>query len=204
MSEDEQQNQGDNFSKTQLFVTIRLTKPDEINTLLQLQTKSLRILTAKDYDRRQIEAIIERNYRLNQFRMGAITFVAEYEGKIIGFAILNRIFRIIDAVFVHPDFVRRSVGKQLMFAIEQEAIQRKIKSLLVLSSLTAINFYQALGYQILGETTISHNKIKIPCVYMKKQFLPFTLIDRLYGWIIIVLSCAAIARFLYLVLSLSH
>jgi putative acetyltransferase len=170
----------------------------------KLQTKSLRILSAKDYDRKQIEAIIERNYRLNQFRMGAITFVAEYEGEIIGFAILNRIFRGIDAVFVHPDFVRRSVGKQLVFAIEQEASQRKIKSLLVLSSLTAIAFYKALGYQILGETTISNNEIKIPCVYMKKQILPFTLIDKLCGWIILILSYAAIARFLYLVLSLSH
>jgi hypothetical protein len=36
MSEDEQQNQGDYRLKSQLPVTIRLAKPDEINTLLQI------------------------------------------------------------------------------------------------------------------------------------------------------------------------
>jgi hypothetical protein len=82
MREDEQQNQGDSSSRPQLAVTIRLMEPDEVNTLLKLQATSIRVLNAKDYDSRQIEAIIERNYRINQFEMGTITFVAEYEKKL--------------------------------------------------------------------------------------------------------------------------
>lgn len=175
MEDSEQPTQG----KTQFPVKIRLMKSNEEKTLLQLQEKSIRELNTQDYNREQIEVIIDRICRLSCFDTGTVTFVAERESSIVGFATLNKSTSYINAIYVSPNCVRQGVGKQLMLAIEEEAIQRKIGDLFTFSSLTAINFYKALGYKIIEEKNLLSNaSIEIPVALMIKQNARFTFFDR--------------------------
>jgi putative acetyltransferase len=78
-------------------------------------------------------------------------------------------------MFVHPDFTRLGIGTRLLEAIEKVAIQKKYKTMYVMSSLSAIEFYQARGYTITIESGFwSEPTIWIPCVNMQKQLIPLT------------------------------
>lgn len=49
--------------------------------------------------------------------------------------------------FVHPDFQRNGVGTHLIKAIETIAAKNKIKTIKCGSSLSAISFYEKMGYR---------------------------------------------------------
>ncbi|MCC5635790.1 GNAT family N-acetyltransferase [Nostoc sp. CHAB 5844] len=171
-------------ANNQLGVKIRLMKNHEKDKLFQLQEFSIRVLNSQDYNNEQIEAILNKTSRSNLFGQGTITFVAEYENKIIGFSTLNKISNMVNAVFVHPHYVYQGIGKQLMLALEQEALNCKIKRLTVFASLTAVSFYKSLGYQYEGKVELSGVRRKIPCVLMTKQLLPLNTFEQLCACVI--------------------
>lgn len=94
-------------------------------------------------------------------------FVAKKKEKIVGFSSLFK--DEVRAVYVHPDYTRQRVGKMLLSVVEKKAQTRNIKKLKLSSSLTAIPFYSALGYEAIE---YSHHKLRsgvqIPCAVMRK------------------------------------
>lgn len=172
--------------KPQLPVQIRLLKVDEVDLLLKLQEESIRTLNARDYNQAEVEALVKS--QVFPPRVGRIPFVAEYEGQLVGFVTLDVAGEIIDAIFVHPDFERCGIGRQLMAVMEQEALQRRIKRLLVFSSLTAVDFYRSLGYSDVRKLEISCDSVKIPCISMFKQLIPVTLPEQLYEIVTLILK----------------
>ena len=151
-------------------LSIRKAQPDDIIPCLRIQIDALRILCQQDYPPEQLEALIERNIRYSS-RGGCrdeITVVAQAEGVIVGFSAL--LGRRISAVYVHPQRVRQRIGGRLLAAIERIAVIHNIRTLRVAASLTARPFYQANGYQVLGESYIRVDKdLRIRCIDMKKQ-----------------------------------
>ncbi|MEL6816818.1 MAG: GNAT family N-acetyltransferase, partial [Cyanobacteria bacterium J06598_3] len=67
----------------------------------------------------------------------------------------------IQAVFTHPEFVYKGVGRALVNELERRATLRNSKKLLVMSSLTAVGFYEALYYQRLADTVTVGNNLNI-------------------------------------------
>ena len=71
-------------------------------------------------------------------------FVAAINNRIVGTATLLNDY--IGTVFVDPEVQGRGIGSKLMETLENLAIQRKVKALKLHSSISAINFYEKLGY----------------------------------------------------------
>jgi predicted GNAT family N-acyltransferase len=71
----------------------------------------------------------------------------------------------IGRVAVIKQFRRRGIGTLLMEALEQEARSRGLSKLWFHSQISAVPFYQALGYQAYGEEYMEAN---IPHVSMEK------------------------------------
>jgi putative acetyltransferase len=95
-------------------------------------------------------------------------WAAEQDGTIIGFGALEG--EQIQAVYVHPDHVRRGVGTRLLRKIEEVVRSQGLAALRMRASLMAVPFYQANGYQVLERC--SHcllEAVEIPCVKMCKQ-----------------------------------
>jgi len=154
-------------------IQIRLAKSEDSEEILELQANSLRILSSQDYNQRQIESLI-RSQKSGRF-INEIIFVAECSKRLVGFASLLVDAPSINAMFVHPDFVRQGIGTKLITAIESAAIEKKYKELYVNSSLSAVKFYQANGYEVIGKLGFrSENKTWIPCMMMRKQIIPLT------------------------------
>lgn len=82
----------------------------------------------------------------------ADTWVADYEGMLVGFVSLNE--EMLAALFVHPFFQGNGIGKQLLqFAMEQS-------DSLVLSvykeNKRAMDFYRKQGFEVVQEQVDKH------------------------------------------------
>ena len=150
---------------------------DEVENSLALIHQSIRILSTHFYSAETIEKIV-RLYEKPNSLFGTI-FVAQYGSQLVGVASAQFCLGFsgnINAVFTHPEFTHNGVGRGLVQALEQSAIENNIKVMTVLSSLTAVKFYQTLGYDYRGETTIDG---VIPCVRLQKQLQPLTVKDHI-------------------------
>ena len=159
----------DPSSSPQVF-SIRKAQPDEVIQQLRIQIDALRTLCRQDYAPEQIEGLIERNIRYSS-RGGyqrEITLVAEADGMIVGFSAL--LGRRISAVYVHPQYVRQGIGSRLLAALERIAATQNIRTLRVAASLTAHPFYQANGYQVIGDSYLGvHKGLRVRYIDMKKR-----------------------------------
>lgn len=159
------------FSPAQML-SIRKAQPDDVIQQLRIQIDALRTLCRQDYTPEQIEGLIERNIRYAS-RGGCqseLTLVAEVDGVIVGFSAL--LGRRISALYVHPRYVRQGIGSRLLAALEQRAVTQNIRTLRVAASLTAHPFYQANGYQVLGESFLGVDKgLRVRYIDMKNHLL---------------------------------
>lgn len=154
-------------------IQIRLAKSEDLKEILELQGTSLRTLTTSsaEYNPIQIESLI-RSQASARIKYDEIWFVADYEDKVVGFASLLLDQPTISGVFVHPDFMRQGIGTRLLEAIEKTAVDKKYEVLYVVSALTAVNFYQARGYQFIRQSGFSSEaNVWIPCVSLEKRLL---------------------------------
>ena len=81
-----------------------------------------------------------------------IAVVAEIDGALVGFGLLNLQGRI-TLLYVAPDARFRGVSKGLLASLENEAIARGLRELKLESSLTALQFYSRCGYTSSGPST---------------------------------------------------
>ena len=150
---------------------------DEVEESLALIHLSIRTLSTQSYSPELIEKIV-RLYEKPNSLFGTI-FVAECHSQLVGVAAAQHYLGItgnINAVFTHPEFIHNGIGRQLVQALEKSAVDNDIKVMTVISSLTAVGFYQTLGYDYRGQTKIQGT---IPCVRLEKLLQPLTLKDRL-------------------------
>ncbi|MEA5471720.1 GNAT family N-acetyltransferase [Spirulina sp. 06S082] len=169
-------------------IKIRLAKPEEITTILELQSQALTFLSAIDYTATEIEAMIQTQGKART-DCQEIVFVAEEQEtspidisrthnipqkKIIGFSCLSSHSADINGIYIHPDRIRQNIGTQLLQAIEAVAIEKRYRRLWVSSALNAIKFYQANGYQKKSYQRLQLNNIHISVAIMSKQLIPLT------------------------------
>ena len=160
------------------FIILRRGRFEDTEELFQVTMKSIETLCAKDYTSEQLQCLLaNKSERFRQgIKLGETIFVAELEGKIIGYSSL--LSKSIGAMFVLPEYARRGVGKKLLATIEKEAIARNRKVLTAIASLTGVPFYQACGYRRLGNYSLFiedcqiGTTLKIPCIRMGKWLLP--------------------------------
>jgi putative acetyltransferase len=154
-------------------ITVRPAVDSDRDRISQLHSKSIQQLCTADYTDAQIQALLEDKKVYGTKSWGDLVLVAEYGETIVGFSALMR--GTVSAMYVHPEWTRQGIGKRLLQAIEQEAIFRRWRWLLVKASVTAVPFYQACGYQTLHPTQMMvSGREWVPCVDMQKQIVTET------------------------------
>jgi GNAT superfamily N-acetyltransferase len=96
--------------------------------------------------------------------------VAEEEGRVLGFGVLDLGQSLINATYVSPEAVRRGIGRRLVEAMEDAARQGGVSRLHLNSTLNAVPFYERLGYV---QREAAYNRLptgaELPCVAMTKD-----------------------------------
>ena len=73
-------------------------------------------------------------------------FVAEDEGVILGFGVLNQESCEVEAVYVTPEAGRRGIGLAILRKLEERASTQGLSELRLNASLNAVPFYEQAGY----------------------------------------------------------
>jgi GNAT superfamily N-acetyltransferase len=76
-------------------------------------------------------------------------WVYEEEGRVTGTIALED--DTISGFFVAPDRQKHGIGRQLLELIEARARQKGLRALRLSASITAVGFYEKLGYAPFGE-----------------------------------------------------
>jgi len=96
--------------------------------------------------------------------------VAVVQDRVVGTGIVDTASGHIDGIFVHPEVMRRGVGKSMMGYLEQIALSNRLSQLTLDSTLNAVEFYRSCGFT--GERTSEYNSprgITLLCVQMTKM-----------------------------------
>jgi putative acetyltransferase len=163
--------------KSKIEFSVRFAQPEDAIQMHNVHIRSVRQLCSLDYTKEQIEAWVghlnpeERRQYIMNGALNEVLFVAESESNlIIGFSAFDKDGDI-NAVYVHPDYVRLGVGKKLLDAVEKEAVAYNYTKLEISASITAIPFYKAHGYKFLKYSSHAlRSGVEIPCALMEKIF----------------------------------
>ncbi len=157
-------------------ILIRPLAIEDTDKILEIQTRALRILSI-GYNDRQIESLVrsQGSARYGGTRPAGsagdeVGYVAVWEQQIVGFGLVQANLDCIAGIYVHPGFTRRGVGTQLLLALEKLSLETKVRTIYVLSSMAAVDFYRANGYELIRASGFHSDKnIWIPCMRMEKR-----------------------------------
>ena len=156
-------------------IHVRRATDADAEDMFRVHVESILRLCAKDYTPEQIRAWIDPkhpdNYR-KAMREGETHFVATAGREVIGFAC--HIGGEVNAVYVHPDHVRRGAGRALLAAIEQNAAAHGVHHLELNSTITSVSFYERNGFRQLREKlhTLKPSGVQLECIRMAKDLVP--------------------------------
>lgn len=140
------------------------------------------MLVAKFHNKKQIESLIKSQEKARKILDETIFTARSDNGDIIGFSsFINLPYTVeITGLYVHPDYIRRGIGTQLLQRIEAAAFEKKHKNIHVISSLAALDFYKANGYSLVRRTTFDLPWSRIPCELLQKDLVPPSLADQFW------------------------
>ena len=165
---------------------LRLARMDDVPALEELIPLSVRALQAEHYSRAQMEAALGPIFGVDrQLIADGTYFVVEEAGRIVGcggWSMRKAVFggdraragadELIDpsrdaarirAFFVHPDFVRRGIGRAVLTACESA----------IVATLAGEPLYAAFAYEVIERYEVPMSGgLKLPAVRMMKRLLP--------------------------------
>jgi GNAT superfamily N-acetyltransferase len=73
------------------------------------------------------------------------------------------------AMFVHPDWTRRGLGRRILEACEDAARREGFRRLALMATLAGLPLYEAYGFRSIEETdVVLPDGVRVPCVAMEK------------------------------------
>jgi putative acetyltransferase len=146
---------------------IREARLEDAADLIRLHIRSVMALCRDDYTPDQLQDWISHSTlekyqsRLEQHP----SYIAEQDGKMIGYVRWNPETNELCSIFVDPDYVRQGIATALMEVAYQDAKSQDVVELWLYASLTAVPFYQAIGWQYVERTM----RGLLNCVKMTKH-----------------------------------
>ena len=150
-------------------VLIRKAVIEDATRFLEIHYASIRNLCASDYSADQIDAWA--NFRTAEdFRYRItmdVSYVAEVEDIIVGYIRFNPKTSELCSLHVHPTHARLGIGTALFMRAISDAMSRNMTRFWLHSSLTAVPFYESLGFKREKETIHVFGDLGLQCVAMK-------------------------------------
>lgn len=152
-------------------ITIRGFENGDASDVSQLITDNLTLINSRDYGEKAVRQLA-RFYSpplLLEFAQNGDVYVAVEQSKIVGTAALAQ--DRVRNVFVRIEHHKRGIGKILMQHIEDIARQQGKVRLALRASVSAVVFYQKLGYVTVEEIEESIGDALIKVIEMAKTDL---------------------------------
>ncbi len=152
-------------------MNIRKFHHQDTQEIMQLFYDTVHNINIRDYTPEQVNAWAPQymDYRRwNEHLHSKMSYVAELDGKIIGFAQLEPDGHI-DCFYCHKDFQRMGVGSKLLETLETQAEALGIKRVFAEVSITAKDFFEHQGFQVINQQTVERRGVKLINYRMDKN-----------------------------------
>jgi N-acetylglutamate synthase-like GNAT family acetyltransferase len=157
------------------MIIIRRAKEEDCPFIARVHTSAVRAIPIGYYAPEEIEAwaIPHKLESYQQFVHHKEFYVATEGEIIVGFGVLNRETRQIEAVYASPETKGQGVGLKLLQKLEEQGRDLGFEALHLNASLNATGFYQRAGYVALEESKYRlASGVEIRCVPMIKALVP--------------------------------
>lgn len=150
---------------------VREYRLSDLQAVVALFGRSVREVASRDYSPQQISAWAPEPPDLAAWSMrlarGAV-FVCERANQIAGFSRIDD-NGLLDLLYVHPEFQRKGVGRELITRVYSWARSRGISRLTAEVSLTARPFFECQGFRIEGRETVRRRGVSLANLRMVKD-----------------------------------
>lgn len=131
-------------------VVIRAYIDSDLEAVVRCFGRSVREIGARYYAPEQIAAWASESSNMdawaNHLRSGGV-FVADVDGDIAGF-VRVRANGFVDLLYVHPDYARRGIGRELLQVACSWAVDRGARKLESEASIAACPLFEAMGFRV--------------------------------------------------------
>ncbi len=152
------------------ILMIRPYQESDAETLWSLFYHTVRTVNRRDYTQAQVEAWAPEAMSMDVWRTALqkkATYVAEQEGKILAYAVLQS-DGLIDHFFCHHQHQREGVGRKLMAYLLTVATAQEIDMLYAAVSITAEPFFTQSGFEVIEEQIVTRRGQTLRNSVMKK------------------------------------
>ena len=149
----------------------RAASSTDLDALWALRTRAVRASCASHYPSEVIDTwcATPAPTSLPLLVQAGGAVVAEENGQVVGYAILNTGTGEVDAAFVEPSHQGRGIALALVRELEAMALARGLPRMFLSASLNAVPFYERAGFRAVREEIYPHRSgIGIRSVFMEK------------------------------------
>ncbi|PSB21127.1 GNAT family N-acetyltransferase [Phormidesmis priestleyi ULC007] len=142
---------------------IRQATQQDASEIMKLFYETIHTINIRDYSQEQVNAWAPDTMTVDKWvkrQDTKQTFVADHNGKIVGFAEFEPDGHI-DCFYTHKDFQGQSVGTQLLDTIVTQATQLQLSRLFVEVSITARPFFEHRGFAIVKPQEVECRGVKL-------------------------------------------
>ena len=153
-----------------IMITLRKYIEQDAQATWSLFFNTVRNINKQDYTQAQLQAWAPKSMDLfiwNKRMSDIEPFVAEIDGKIVGYADLQN-DGLIDHFFCHHEYQRQGIGTALMVAIFHEGQKKKIKRYFAQVSITARPFFEHFGFQVKKQLSTEIGEQELISFHMEK------------------------------------
>jgi len=150
--------------------SVRPFRHSDTKKLIQLFRDAVHAIGIKHYSPEQVAVWAPEDIDYEKWHKSLsknITFVAEIDGKIVGFADLTQ-KGYLDRLYIHKDYQGRFISLHLMKHIEQATRKLGLSKITTHSSITAKKPAERWGFKVVKEQTIVRNGIELTNYIMEK------------------------------------
>ena len=150
---------------------IREYRRSDAIAITKLFYQTVRSVNLKDYSENQVRAwapMIPDAEIWHSRMCQRCTFVAEENGKVIGFAELENDGHL-DMFYCRHDFIRRKVGTEIYAAIESKAVGLGLERIFADVSITARPFFEHCGFVTMRKQTVTRSRVELTNFRMEKR-----------------------------------
>lgn len=155
---------------TECLIQIRPYDKNDEDQIEPLVRETIYSINVRDYSIEQVQVWADqaKKNRLNRPLENSYAYVAVYNKKIVGFGDIDK-KGYLDRLYVHKDFQRQGIARQLLKTLEARAKELGLNEISVDVSLTAKSFFLANGYRINEACIVSINNISLSFYRMCKS-----------------------------------
>lgn len=139
--------------------------------IMQLFYDTVHRINIRDYSSEQVDAWAPKDMDYGQWSdrlHSRITYVAEEEGKVIGFAELEKTGHI-GCFYCHADYQTMGVGTRLFKQIQLTAKNLGLQKLFTEASITARSFFERMGFRVITPQEVERRGMKFINYVMEKD-----------------------------------